>query len=140
MDGRILEHEIALRRLLFKWLRDRCGRPDLLGKRVSDIRQRIAGAAGDNELTLLEESIRLVPLRNVAKSIHADEKRYLIGLAQGLLQAAHGVDRIVRRSREARAPDFVTRELGRSFQQRWHESLFGGGSQHNHRVAMGKRG
>src|SRR5579864_2724984 len=92
VDGRSLQHQIAGGGVFLKRLGDFRPWTQACGQCVRDIRQRISRTVRHDELTLAEQLFSLMPICDVAKSVHADKEEKFVAALEGLLQTTDRVD------------------------------------------------
>jgi len=95
MNGYAGEQEVAFGRMLLERLGGCAFGTQGLGQSISDIGQRMSGAAGNDECTLREQRQGLVPSLNLEKASMPIKKNTRSELFEAGSQFAHGVDGIV---------------------------------------------
>src|SRR5579859_1942771 len=65
-------------------------------QRLSEIpkRMRVTGPASDYELAFSQQFVRPVPLSDIEKGVHADNKEEAVLEAEGLLEPEDGIERV----------------------------------------------
>src|SRR5215475_1774311 len=117
MDRYSLEDQVSLGWLFLEGFGDSCRGAQFFRQRPGNVGERIPGPTGDKKLALFEKGFGLMPLGDIAKCIDADQKEKIVTLLQGPLQAANGIDGVVRGcSRRGVRPGLF---LFWCFQQRW---------------------
>src|SRR5271165_1967960 len=95
MDGHSSQHQVSFRWLAGEGFAHGGFGPQLLGKSVGYVGERVPGAAGYDELAFAEQRFRLVPLSYVVECVDANQEEKAVYLPERLSQLSHRIDGVI---------------------------------------------